>query len=387
MNGLNELAALIRQQRDALLSSWQQQVKQLPSARNLDAPTLNDHIPQLLDELADALKSRSDQTIQEALAKGSPPVHGLVRFREGYDIEEVVAEYNILRQCVHDLAKNRGLSLEGESFHIMNDVLDRAIGLAVQTYATERALELQKRREEYLAFVAHDLRTPLNAVAVVASGLEETFRDRNAREDTEWMLESLRRNVKQLQGLVEKIIQENTNLCTESSIKLERREFDLWPLAEALIYDLRPLAKTSGTQLVNEVPHHLVVYADASLLKRVFQNLISNAVRHTPHGRVVLGARESTSDGTVECWVMDDGAGISRDKLERIFDELESDSADGSGLGLGLAIIKRFVEAHGGRVNVESRQGLGSKFHFTLPMKDEREQSTTQGFAAAHMML
>jgi two-component system, OmpR family, phosphate regulon sensor histidine kinase PhoR len=373
MNGLNELAALIRQQRGALLSNWRRQVKQLASARNLDTPTLNDHIPQLLDELADALKSRSDQTILEALAKGSPPVHGLVRFREGYDIEEVVAEYNILRRCIHDLAKNRGVSLEGDSFHIMNNVLDRAIGLAVQTYATEQALELQKRREEYLAFVAHDLRTPLNAVAVVASGLEETLRDRNAREDTEWMLKSLRRNVQQLQRLVEKIIQGNTNLCTESKIKLERREFDLWPLVEALIYDLRPLAKTSGTQLFNEVPHHLVVYADASLLKRVFQNLISNAVRHTPHGRVVLGARESSSDGTVECWVMDDGAGISKDKLERIFDELESDSGDGSGLGLGLAIIKSFVEAHGGRVNVESRQGLGSKFHFTLPMKDERE--------------
>jgi two-component system, OmpR family, phosphate regulon sensor histidine kinase PhoR len=83
-------------------------------------------------------------------------------------------------------------------------VLDRAIGLAVQTYATEQALELQKRREEYLAFVAHDLRTPLNAVAVVASGLEETLRDRNAREDREWMLKSLRRNVQQLQRLVEK---------------------------------------------------------------------------------------------------------------------------------------------------------------------------------------
>ena len=146
MNGLNDLAALIRQQRDALLSSWRQQVRQLPSARNLDTPTLNDDIPQLLDELADALKSRSDRIIPEALAKGSLPVHGVMRFREGYDIEEVVAEYNILRGCVHDLAQNHGLSLEGDSFHIMNEVLDRAIGLAVQTYATERALEIQKHR-------------------------------------------------------------------------------------------------------------------------------------------------------------------------------------------------------------------------------------------------
>src|SRR5262249_14601242 len=169
--GQSELALLIRQERDGLISTWRQQVKQLPSARNLDTPTLNDHIPQLLDELADALNSRSDQKIPEALARGSPPVHGLERFREGYDIEAVVAEYNILRGCIQDLTEKNGLSLDGVSFHIVNGVLDRAIGLAVQTYATERALELQKRREEYLAFVAHDLRTPLNAVALAASVL------------------------------------------------------------------------------------------------------------------------------------------------------------------------------------------------------------------------
>jgi hypothetical protein len=74
--GQFELAALIRQQRDVLLSTWRQQVRQLPSARNLDTSTLNDHIPQLLDELVDALNSSSDQKIPEALARGSPPVHG-----------------------------------------------------------------------------------------------------------------------------------------------------------------------------------------------------------------------------------------------------------------------------------------------------------------------
>jgi len=374
--GQSELATLIRQQRDTLLATWRQQVKQLPSARNLDTPTLNDHIPQLLDELADALNSRSEGTIPEALARGSPPVHGLERFREGYDIEAVVTEYNILRGCIYDLAEKNALSLDGESFHIVNRVLDRAIGLVVQTYATERALELQKRREEYLAFVAHDLRTPLNAVALAANVLEEPFRDGNAREDTEWMVNTLRRNVQQLQRLVEKIIQENANLCTESRIKLERREFDLWPLVEALIYDLRPLAKTSGTKLVNEVPHYVVVYADASLLKRVFQNLISNAIRHTAHGRVAIGAGEPSAEGTVECCVIDDGAGIPKEQLERVFDGLESAFGNGSGLGLDLSIIKTFVEAHGGRVSVESSQGMGSKF-FTLPAKAACERAAS----------
>jgi signal transduction histidine kinase len=373
VTGQFQLATLIKQQANTLLSTWRQRVRQLPSARKLDTPTLNDHIPELLNELSDALNSRASQRIQEALAQGSPPVHGMERLREGYDIGEVVAEYNILRGCIHDLALNNGVRLEGESFHTVNGMLDSAIGLAVQTYAIERGLELQKRREEYLAFVAHDLRTPLNAIALAESVLEETLRDGNTREDVDWMLKTLRRNVQQLQRLVEKIIQENANVSAETRIKVERREFDLWPLIEALIYDLRPLAKTNGTQLVNEVPRNLVVYADASLLRRVFQNLISNAIRHTAHGKVLLGARESRLDATIECWVIDDGAGIPKEKLTRVFEELEDDSANGSGLGIGLAIIKTFVEAHGGRVSVESNEGKGSTFRFTLPAKAANE--------------
>src|SRR5205085_5588012 len=139
------------------LSSWREQVRELPSARNLEIPVLNDHVPTLLDELVIALQSGSDQTIPEALAEGSPPAHGLQRLQEAFDIQEVVAEYNILRGCIHDLADDNGLTLQGKPFHIINRVLDHAIGLALQTYATQRALEVQRRREEYLTFVAHDL--------------------------------------------------------------------------------------------------------------------------------------------------------------------------------------------------------------------------------------
>src|SRR5947207_7962956 len=107
-NNLGELAGLIRRERDALLARWREQVEELPSAQSLDVPTLNDHIPALLDELADALQSRSDETIAEALVQGSPPAHGLQRLQAAFDIEEVVAEYNILRGCIHDLAGENG---------------------------------------------------------------------------------------------------------------------------------------------------------------------------------------------------------------------------------------------------------------------------------------
>src|SRR5206468_11180804 len=119
----------------------------------------------LLDELVSALHSRFDQTIPEALVEGSPPAHGLQRLQEAFDLEEVVAEYNILRGCIHDVAEKNDLSLQGESFHILNRVLDQAIGMAVKTYATQQALDVQCRREEYLAFGADDLRTPLHAIS------------------------------------------------------------------------------------------------------------------------------------------------------------------------------------------------------------------------------
>jgi two-component system phosphate regulon sensor histidine kinase PhoR len=365
----DKLAALIEKETDTLLANWRDQVRHLPSARNLNIPALNDHIPGLLDELITELRSKSDQTIPEALAEGSPPAHGLQRLQEGFDLEEVVAEYNILRGAIHDLAENNGLNLQGEPFRILNRLLDQAIGLAVETFATQRALDVQRRREEYLAFVAHDLRTPLNAVALATRVLELTYREPSAQVQTDQMLETLGRNVQHLQKLVEKIIEENTNLRTESGVKLERREFDLWPLIQALIHDLNPVAGTGSTQLINEVPLHLVVYADASLLRRVFQNLIGNGIRYTPRGEVRIGAREVNPEAGIECWVSDNGAGIPEGQLAKVFDELATDAEKEGGLGLGLAIVKTFIEAHGGVVTVESKLDVGSTFRFTLPSR------------------
>jgi two-component system phosphate regulon sensor histidine kinase PhoR len=361
-NSLDRLATLIQQQRDELLRQWRHQVRQLPSAQHLDTPTLNDHIPQLLDELAAALRSHSDETIPEALCDGTPPAHGAQRVEDGFDIGEVVAEYNILRGCIHDLGDHNGLNLQGQPFHIINRVLDRAIALAVETFATQRALDVQERREAYLAFVAHDLRTPLNAISLAAAVLELSLAQ---QAESAQMLKVLRRNVHHLEGLVEKVLEENTNLQTEIGIKLERRVVDLWPLIEGLIHDLHPVAGTGSTRLVDRVPDDLVVYADASLLRRVFQNLIANAIKYTPRGEVIIGANDLGTE--VDCWVTDNGSGISQKLLEKVFDKGETDPESTGVAGLGLAIVKTFIEAHGGKVTAESKEGLGTTFRFSLP--------------------
>jgi signal transduction histidine kinase len=183
------------------------------------------------------------------------------------------------------------------------------------------------------------------------------------------MLKTLRRNVRHLEGLVGKVLEENANLQTEVGIKVERREFDLWPLVEGLIHDLHPVAGTASTRLINKVPDDLMIYADAGLLRRVFQNLIANAIKYTPRGEVIIGARELDTEGAVECWVSDNGAGIPEELLAKIFDKGETDPENESGMGLGLAIVKTFTEADGGKVTVDSKEGVGSTFRFSLPTK------------------
>ena len=136
IKAIDKLADLISQQRDVILARWRKQVRELPSARQLDLPSLNDHMPVLLGELAAALHSKSDQTIPEVLSDRSAPAHGLQRAHEDFDIQEVVAEYNILRGCIHDLADDNGLILQGEPFHILNRVFDHAIGLVLQRQDT-----------------------------------------------------------------------------------------------------------------------------------------------------------------------------------------------------------------------------------------------------------
>ena len=363
---INRLGELILAQRDEVLADWRRQVRELPAAKELDRPTLDDHIPQLLEEIAEALKERRDDSIPAVMLEGTPPAHGIQRLEDGFDLEEVVAEYNILRGTIHDLAEEHGIDIRGKTFHILNRVLDTAIGLAVQTYATQRALEVKNRREEYLAFVAHDLRTPLAAVSLSASLLEIALDEQAKDPDLGMALSTLKRNVKHLEELVTMVLKENTVETGDGPHKVVRRKFDLWPHVETVLRDLAPVASTNGTELANEVPADLAVCADAGMVTRILQNLVSNAIRYSPRGRVTVGA-EGSADGSIECWVSDNGSGISNELLAQVFDKFASDPKHEDGTGLGLAIVKEFVEAHGGEVSVRSDDSSGTTFRFTLP--------------------
>lgn len=359
------LGGLLRAERDELLARWREQVRRLPGAAGLDVPALNDHVPDLIEELACQLEAACDPGGLPPPLTDNPEIHGRQRFEVGFDVGEIVTEYGLLRGCVQELAEARGLTFCGEAVRVVARVIDEAVGRAVETYVSYQAEQTRLRRVEHLAFVAHDLKTPLSAVEMASRLLERDLSEESKTGRNRMLLETLRRNVGRLGALVKAVVREDTRIDADAELVLRRREFDLWPLVQGLVYDLRPLAANAGTKLVNAVPEDLAVFADAPALSQVFQNLLSNAMRYAPGGKVTVEAR-GLEEGGVECRVSDTGSGIEEARLSKVFEKGETDGLAG-GTGLGLAIVRQVVEAHGGRVRAESRQGEGTTFIFNLP--------------------
>jgi two-component system, OmpR family, phosphate regulon sensor histidine kinase PhoR len=361
---LNRLAALIENGREELLSTWRLEVRRLPGAENLDNPTLNDQVPQLLDSLAEALIRAKAST--DAQTDASFAEHGLLRWQAGFDVTEVVAEYNILRGCLQDAAERDGMILSGKALHIVNGVFDEAVGKAVKAFETMMTIELQHRHEEHIAFVLHDLRTPLEALSLATTLLERSL-DVDTRSDSvNSALSVLRGNIDRLSERVRQVLGGEARLGR--AFQPEFTFVNLRDQVDEMIHDLGPLATSVGTKVSNDVPANIEVYSDARLLVQIIQNLLSNALKFTSQGTVQIGARKVSDDGTVECWVKDSGEGIPPDRLDKVFKRFETDSQlERSGIGLGLAIVKGIVELHKGEIRVESQVGQGSTFIFVIP--------------------
>jgi signal transduction histidine kinase len=325
-------------------------------------------MPRLLAELARALRAGHAASVMDVHLNEAPRLHGLERLHIGFDIVEVVAEYNILQELVQTTAEREGVDISGEAGRIINRVFGRAIAAAVDTYAREKAVELQQRREEHIAFIVHDLRTPVAAIATARMVLERSLPQEAKTGVGGDMLGVLQRNTARVETLLKDVSTEQNRMILATQQKhAERREFDLWPVVERSIRDLESLAQQPGVEFVNEVPRALVAFADALMVSQILQNLLSNAVRYTEKGEIAVGAKQEGTGRSIRCWVRDTGSGIEPKRINKIFDKLETDRPQDGGLGLGLSIVRQLVEAHGGEVAVESEIGRGSTFTFTLP--------------------
>jgi signal transduction histidine kinase len=262
------------------------------------------------------------------------------------------------------VAEKAGLQLTADECRVVNRIIDDAVAGAVDIFARKQAAELLRQRDEHLAFIVHDVRVPLNAIGLIATLLSEELGPQ-AREPVE-MLQTLQRNVDRIEELIHQILEKDRNQRPPDGLNLVRREFDLWPLVQQLVQTLQPIAAAAQVKIRNLVPRRLTLNADAVLLARAVQNVVSNAIKFAPNGEIEIGAAETAAE--VECWVKDNGAGIAPEHLESIFDKHETDADPlRAGFGLGLAIFKKIIEAHGGKITVQSQPGQGATFRFSIP--------------------
>jgi two-component system sensor histidine kinase KdpD len=243
----------------------------------------------------------------------------------------------------------------------------------LQCEAAALSARLQREldeREELLTIVSHELRTP---VTVISGYNRLLLSDQVGSLNSEQrrFLEESSKSCQRLDRFIGNLLQ--SSRAGAGAEPLDLRRHALCELVEGVVKFLRPLLDEHELEVeVAMDPTAVEGRFDSSRIEQVLTNLLGNAIKYTQPGSAVLvesRALECQGRACVEVSVLDDGPGIAAEDRERIFDPYvrASEESRASGLGLGLAICRRIIEAHGGSIGVDDRKGGGSRFHFTLP--------------------
>ncbi|HEX6909399.1 MAG TPA: ATP-binding protein, partial [Longimicrobium sp.] len=219
-------------------------------------------------------------------------------------------------------------------------------------------------RDQVLAYVAHDLRSPLGGIGLLA---EMLIRAPGTEEERRRSLDDILEAARQIDRLIQDLL--DASRLEAGRLRLHPAPEAVGPVVREAVRGLGPAAAQAGVELRQDVPEHVPsVLADRDRLLQVLSNLLGNAVKFTPPGgTITLGARPS--GGEMVFSVADTGRGIEPADLPRLFDRFwQAERTREGGAGLGLAIVRGLVEAHGGRIWVHSQPGRGSTFSFTLPL-------------------
>jgi signal transduction histidine kinase len=241
-----------------------------------------------------------------------------------------------------------------------------ALGLGATYRMVRRESEMARLKSDFVANVSHDLKTPLSLIRMFAETLElGRLPDEAARRE--------------YYGVITRESERLTRLIN-NVLDFSRQRYDLRPTAlEPLVHEAveafrHPLAQGGFKVEVDVAPDLPEVSMDADAMGQALANLIDNAIKYSGEGRrLAVSARRGEGSAEVRIEVADDGIGIPAAERERIFDKFyrvgRSETQGRRGSGLGLALVKHVVEAHGGRVTVDSWPGAGSRFAIRLPVR------------------
>jgi signal transduction histidine kinase len=313
-------------------------------------------------------------------------------FEQGSALRELTRENEKLRKIVDVLMKRveRSTDAQGNAFSLfqaaiilestvrertaelqslngrLSDEIEerRAIEAALQV-AKAQAERANAGKTEFLAAASHDLMQPLNVARLFVAAIAERPLDGPAAQ----MLERVARSLESAEGLLRALLE--MSRLDAGALRAELTDFALEPLLHHLASEYGLAAEERGLRL-RVVPCDLVVHSDRGLFERIVRNLLSNALRYTERGGILMGVRKRGDCARVEVW--DTGPGIPAQSLGDIFREFHrlaspNRGEDGSpGMGLGLAIVDRIAPLIGATIDVRSREGRGSVFSVTVAL-------------------
>jgi PAS domain S-box-containing protein len=245
---------------------------------------------------------------------------------------------------------------------------------------TEKAVN---QRDELLALVSHDLRNPANAVKMLAGAILRSGEEHVSSVPPEILEYAavMLTAATQMDALIQDLL--DSTLLDAGRLRISPVRISVADLLSTAVDTLTPIARQKSiTFTANVAPDLPAVYADPGRMTQVFSNLIGNSFKFTPEGGRVT-VETSLADGFIAFVVRDTGVGIAGDDLQFVFDRFwQAKRMNRSGAGLGLAIARGIVLGHGGRISIESKQGIETIVRFTLPTKEFSEDASSPKSAA-----
>lgn len=251
----------------------------------------------------------------------------------------------------------------------VSELRSRVRNLLEKAQLRRRAARAIAARDEVLGIVAHDLRNPLNVILLQLRLMRRRGGEPERRSQRP--VDAIRRAALRMNRLIQDML--DVASVEAGSFSIDRRAVAPLGLLTEACESQRDNAANNGIFLrLDRVEVLPDVFADPDRLLQVFENLIGNAIKFTPRGGdVVIGGAERAND--VLFWVADTGSGIPKEHVERLFESFwQAEKSDRRGAGLGLPIVKAIVDAHGGRVWVDSQLDRGTTFYFTVPLASSR---------------
>lgn len=282
------------------------------------------------------------------------------------DFLQQCAGNTTLRQESVELELNSGSFLKIVSFPV-DDAEGPGNGLVLLHQDVTVEHQIAETRQEFVGMLSHDMRNPLSAIiATLELSLDGSLGDLN--DNQQQFLGSAMNDSRRMLEMLNDLLDGYKYEAVE--LKLEKTQFDVTQLISKLVTDFSALAKERQIELFQDTPLSLMVTADEGKLIRVISNLLTNALKFTPkEGRIIVSAADRKQ--SIQVSVQDTGEGISPDELEKVFQKFyqveKRKLGRKTGTGLGLPLCRKLVDAHGGKIWVESQPGKGSKFIFTLP--------------------